>query len=344
MSPETRLFLCQDSRMDSCRAGSLGLGLGFAAILGGRWGAPLTRKRHTMPHSAQSQHINYWAPRTRKRHQQEHRPQRPTESSDPTQHAKGRTGDRPGPRKGATTRRNVTQGGGGLEKSGSVASVCVGTRLPTAASSCLRANKGSLSLRACRPATVFVPNLIPWSALAWSSFPPRWERMGPWRATALSHPLPHIHRMRRLLIIFTEFWLCALITEFALLNTAAADKDEVRVWEAVGCMSPVQCAVGLWLPHRFPLACGARVDHSTCRARSKRMCKRTEMGIKKHEDPRSWAHLLGLFDTPPPCRRGGQHPPQPPTGKPAPLLMGHPPLRAGIETWSIKRARRGTAV
>ena len=75
--------------------------------------APLTRKRHTMPHSAQSQHANYWAPRTRKRHQQEHRPQRPTESSDPTQHAKGRTGDRPGPRKGATTRRNVTQGVGG---------------------------------------------------------------------------------------------------------------------------------------------------------------------------------------------------------------------------------------
>ena len=70
----------------------------------------LTRKRHTMPHSAQSQRTNYWAPRTRKRHQQEHRPQRPTESSDPTQHAKGRTGDRPGPRKGATTRRNVTQG------------------------------------------------------------------------------------------------------------------------------------------------------------------------------------------------------------------------------------------
>ena len=67
--------------------------------------------RHTMPHPAQSQHANYWAPRTRKRHQQEHRPQRPTESSDPTQHAKGRPGDRPGPRKGATTRRNVTQGG-----------------------------------------------------------------------------------------------------------------------------------------------------------------------------------------------------------------------------------------
>ena len=75
--------------------------------------APLTRKRHTMPHSAQPQHANYWAPRTRKRHQQEHRPQRPPESSDPTQHAKGRTGDCPGPCKGATTGRNVTQGGGG---------------------------------------------------------------------------------------------------------------------------------------------------------------------------------------------------------------------------------------
>ena len=60
--------------------------------------APLTRKRHTMPHSAQPQHTNYWAPGTRKRHQQEHRPQRPAESSNPTQHAKGRTGDCPGPR------------------------------------------------------------------------------------------------------------------------------------------------------------------------------------------------------------------------------------------------------
>ena len=73
--------------------------------------APLTRKRHTIPHSAQPRHTNYWAPRTWKRHQQEHRPQRPTERSDPTQHAKGRPGDCPGPRKGATTRRNVTQGG-----------------------------------------------------------------------------------------------------------------------------------------------------------------------------------------------------------------------------------------
>ena len=55
--------------------------------------APLTRKRHTMPHSAQPQHTNYWAPRTRKRYQQENRPRRPTESSNPMQHAKGRTGD-----------------------------------------------------------------------------------------------------------------------------------------------------------------------------------------------------------------------------------------------------------
>ena len=80
--------------------------------------APLTRKQHTMPHSAQPQHTNYWAPRTRKRHQQE---QRPTESSNPTQHAKGRTGDCPGPRKGTPTRRNVTQGGGGGLQPSSVA-------------------------------------------------------------------------------------------------------------------------------------------------------------------------------------------------------------------------------
>ena len=83
--------------------------------------APLTRKRHIPPHSAQPQHTNDWAPRTRKRHQQEHRPQRPTERSDPTQHAKGRTGDCPGPRKEAATRRHVTQGvvwpgGGGVRQ------------------------------------------------------------------------------------------------------------------------------------------------------------------------------------------------------------------------------------
>ena len=75
--------------------------------------APLTRKLRISPHSAQPQHTNHWAPRTRKRHQQEHRPQRPTERSDPTQHAKGRKGDCPGPRKETTTGRHVTQGGGG---------------------------------------------------------------------------------------------------------------------------------------------------------------------------------------------------------------------------------------
>ena len=41
-----------------------------------------------------------------------HWPQRPTERSDLTQHAKGRTGDCPGPRKGTITARHVTQGGG----------------------------------------------------------------------------------------------------------------------------------------------------------------------------------------------------------------------------------------
>ena len=84
--------------------------------------APLTPKRHTTPHSAQPRHTNYWAPRTRKRHrhQQEHRPQWLTERSDPTQHAKGRTGDRPGPRKETATRRNVTQGGGGCKRGSNV--------------------------------------------------------------------------------------------------------------------------------------------------------------------------------------------------------------------------------
>ena len=79
-------------------------------------GAADTQSAH-LPHPAQPQHTDHWAPRTRKRHQQEHRPQRPTERSDPTQHAKGRTGDCPGPRKGTTTRRNVTQGDGSCEAS-----------------------------------------------------------------------------------------------------------------------------------------------------------------------------------------------------------------------------------
>ena len=60
---------------------------------------------HTAHHTTSStapSTPNHWAPRTRKRHPQEHRPQRPTERSDPTQHAKGRTGDCPGPRKETT--------------------------------------------------------------------------------------------------------------------------------------------------------------------------------------------------------------------------------------------------
>ena len=57
---------------------------------------------------------NYRAPLMRKRHHQEHRPERPTERSDPTQHAKGRPGDCPGPRIETRTRRNVTQGEGGV--------------------------------------------------------------------------------------------------------------------------------------------------------------------------------------------------------------------------------------
>ena len=81
--------------------------------VGGRWTEVRGQQKQSND-PGNNQHIpqyaNDWAPRTRKRHQREHRPQRPTERSDPTQHAKGRTGDCPGPRKGATTRRNVTQG------------------------------------------------------------------------------------------------------------------------------------------------------------------------------------------------------------------------------------------
>ena len=40
---------------------------------------------------------NCWAPLARKRHHKAHR--LPLERSDPTQHAKGRTGDCPGPHK-----------------------------------------------------------------------------------------------------------------------------------------------------------------------------------------------------------------------------------------------------
>ena len=57
------------------------------------------------------QYANYWAPLTHKRHIPPH-PAQPTERSDPTQHAKGRTGACSGPRKETTTRRHVRRGGG----------------------------------------------------------------------------------------------------------------------------------------------------------------------------------------------------------------------------------------
>ena len=56
---------------------------------------------------------NYWAALTRKWHHKEHRPRRPSGSSDPTQHAKGRVGDCPRPCKETATIRNVIQRGGG---------------------------------------------------------------------------------------------------------------------------------------------------------------------------------------------------------------------------------------
>ena len=136
--------------------------------------APLTRKRHTMPHSAQSQHANYWAPRTRKRHQQEHRPQRPTESSDLTQHAKGRTGDRLGPRKGATTRRNVTQGVIEQGPRSAYAGDCSGDRFSRLRGSCVQLGAPKRSRDAfallffvCAISLVTFPCL---QACNWSSF------------------------------------------------------------------------------------------------------------------------------------------------------------------------------
>ena len=73
--------------------------------------APLTHKRH-QPQPAQPQDTNDGAPRKCKQHQQKHRPQQLPKRNDPTQHAKGRTGDCPGPYKETAIRGNVTQGGG----------------------------------------------------------------------------------------------------------------------------------------------------------------------------------------------------------------------------------------
>ena len=62
-----------------------------------------------------TQHRRGWGGWGAGGHPQEHRPQRPTERSDPTQHAEGRPGDCPGPRKETATRRNVPRGWGGVD-------------------------------------------------------------------------------------------------------------------------------------------------------------------------------------------------------------------------------------
>ena len=74
-------------------------------------GSGQQRPKHDPRHNQHNpQCADYWALPTRKRHHTEQRPQRPSEHSDPTQHAKGRTGDCPGPRKETATRWNVTRG------------------------------------------------------------------------------------------------------------------------------------------------------------------------------------------------------------------------------------------
>ena len=84
---------------------------GVEAVLDVAWCAICASAAPSSWHIEVVLHTNHWAPRTRKQHQQEYRPQRPTESSNSTQHAEGRTGDCPGPHKETATRRNVTQGG-----------------------------------------------------------------------------------------------------------------------------------------------------------------------------------------------------------------------------------------
>ena len=124
--------------------------------------APLTRKRHILPHSAQPQHTNYWA-------------NAETTPARALAHAKGRTGDRPGPRKGTTTRRNVTQGGGGRALSGAQDDETTKTKppgpsdgqgsvlAPTPLNLCLRGQKRSkisknIALkRSCRSENVMRP-------------------------------------------------------------------------------------------------------------------------------------------------------------------------------------------
>ena len=69
--------------------------------------------RETTPATTSTAPRAPWALLMRQRRHKEHRPQRPSERIDPTQHAKGRTGDCPGLRKETATRRDVTRGLGG---------------------------------------------------------------------------------------------------------------------------------------------------------------------------------------------------------------------------------------
>ena len=85
------------------------------------------------------------------------RPQRPAESSDPTQHAKGRTGDCPRPRKETTTRRNVTQGGG-VQGGTSPPLQCIPA--PHGGDPDFRSGKNEIYRRRNRIAPVLVHNLL----------------------------------------------------------------------------------------------------------------------------------------------------------------------------------------
>ena len=137
--------------------------------------APLTRKRHIPPDPAQPRHTNHWALRTRKRHQQEHRPQRPSERSDPTQHAKGRTGDCPGPCKGATTQRNVTRGVSGERPTGAASFKQQSTAgvMPTPP------HPPSVTKKQRRsPVRGHAAFALPLSCVAWHSAPPPPRRSG----------------------------------------------------------------------------------------------------------------------------------------------------------------------
>ena len=79
----------------------------------GEWAAKTVQRTPQPP--AQTPSAPITGPRQRRNHTSRNtgRSGRP-ESSNPTQHAKGRTGDCPGPRKETATQWNVTRGGGPL--------------------------------------------------------------------------------------------------------------------------------------------------------------------------------------------------------------------------------------